>query len=88
MNVTGALTGLVAGDYVSIAERLYQLSTDLVGGAFNFEPPLPPAMGDQVKWENVTVFARLSGNSVESGIPSSRTRDFSGGWSIEYVEAV
>ena len=88
VNVTGASVGLVAGDYVSIAERLYQLSSNLTAGSFSFEPPLPPAMGDQIKWENVTVFARLSGNSVESGIPSSRTRDFSGGWSIEYSEAV
>ena len=88
VTVTGALTGLVAGDYVSIAERLYQLSTNLVGGAFNFEPPLPPAMGDQVKWENVNCFARLSGRAVESGVASSRTRDFSGGWSIEWEEAI
>ena len=87
VNVTGALTGLVAGDYVSIAERLYQLSTDLTAGAFSFEPPLPPAMGDQVRWENVTCFARLAGGVVESGVAASLTLD-GGGWGIEYSEAV
>ena len=88
VNVTGASTGLVAGDYVSIAERLYQVSSNLTAGSFSFEPPLPPAMGDQVKWENVTCFARLSGRSVESGVVSPRTPDFSGGWNIEWEEAI
>ena len=88
VNVTGASAGLVAGDYVSIAERLYQLSSDLTGGAFSFEPPLPPATGDQIRWENVTCFARLSGRSVESGITSARSRDFSGGWSVEWEESI
>ena len=88
VNVTGASVGLVAGDYVSIAERLYQLSSDLVGGAFNFEPPLPPAMGDQIRWEAVSAFARLAGSSVETGVVSPKTPDFSGGWSVEWSEAV
>ena len=88
VTVTGALTGLVATDYVSIAERLYQLSSNLTAGAFSFEPPLPPAVGDQVKWEHPSCFSRLSGRSVESGVVSPRTRDFSGPWSIEYSEAV
>ena len=88
VNVTGALTGLVETDYVSIAERLYQLSSNLTAGSFSFEPPLPPAVGDQVKWENVNCFARLSGRSVESGVSSPRTRDFGGPWSIEYTEAI
>ena len=88
VNVTGASTGLVAGDYVSIAERLYQLSSDLTAGAFSFEPPLAPIAAAQVKWEDVRCFARLSGRSVESGVPSVRTPDFSGGWSIEWTEAV
>ena len=87
-NVTGASTGLVAGDYVSIAERLYQLSSNLSAGAFSFEPPLPPTLASQVRWENVTVFARLAGRSVESGVVSARTRDFGGGWNIEWTEAV
>ena len=88
VNVTGASAGLVAGDYVSIAERLYQLSSDLAGGAFSFEPPLPPTVGSQIKWENPSCFVRLAGRSVESGIVSSRTRDFSGGWSAEWEEAI
>ena len=40
VNVTGAQVGLVAGDYVSIAERLYQLSSNLTGGAFSFRAAL------------------------------------------------
>ena len=88
INVTGALVGLVAGDYVSIGERLYQLSSDLSGGAFDFEPPFDPAVGDQVKWENVSCFARLSGRSVERGVVSPRTMDFTGGWSIEWEETI
>ena len=89
VNVTGALTGLVAGDYVSIAERLYQLSSNLVGGDRSISNrPCRPLMGDQVKWENVTVFARLSGRSVESGVVVASDARFLGGWSIEYSEAI
>ena len=88
VNVTGASAGLVAGDYVSIAERLYQLSSDLTGGAFNFEPPLAPTLASLVRWENVTCFARLSGRSVESGIASPWTPDFGGPWSVEWEESI
>ena len=88
VNVTGASAGLVSGDYVSIAERLYQVSSDMAAGAFAFEPPLAPTLGSQIQWENPVAFARLSGRSVESGIPSSLTPDGASGWSIEWVEAI
>ena len=85
ITVTGAATGLVAGDYVSINSRLYQLTRDLAGSKFRVEPPVKPAAGKTIVWENVTCRARLRG---ESRRPASWTPDFGGPWTLEWEEAV
>lgn len=85
VTVTGATTGLVAGDYVSIGNRLHQLTSDLANWKFNVEPPLTPGADADVLWEDVTCLARLTG---ERRRPASWTPDFGGPWTLEWEEAV
>ena len=84
VTVTGAASGLVAGDYVSIGNRLFQLTSDLDGFKFKVEPPVAPSSGT-ILWEDVTCLARLKG---ERRRPSSWTPDFGGPWTLEWEEAV
>ncbi len=85
VTVSGAASGLVAGDYVSMGGRLYQLTTPHQGFKFKVEPPVTPASGTLL-WENVTCWARLAD---EGRWPvSSWTPDFGGPWTIEWEEAV
>ena len=84
VTVTGAASGLVAGDYVSIGNRLYQLTSDLNVFKFQVEPPVTPGVGS-ILWEDVTCLARLTG---ERRRPASWTPDFGGPWTLEWEEAV
>ncbi len=87
--VTGATSGLVAGDYVSIGGRLYQLTKGLAsdqdGPYFEVEPPVTPARNADILWEDVTCLARLTG---ERRRPASWTPDFGGPWTLEWEETV
>ena len=57
--------------------------------AFSFEPPLDPIVGSQVRWENVTAFAKAGWPlGRESGVVSPWTRDFGGPWSVEWEESI
>ena len=87
ITVTGAASGLVAGDYVRMGDRLYQLVTDHQNSTFTVEPPALPPAGVAVVWENVTCLARLGGEGRESGLSSSWTPDFGGPWVIDWEEA-
>ena len=84
--VTGAATGLAAGDYVRIGDRLYQLTSDHQGSQFTVEPPAvpaAPAAGQAVVWENVTCLARMAG---EDGAGGGWTPDFGGPWVLDWIE--
>lgn len=88
ITVRGARTGLAAGDYVRIGDRLYQLTSDHQGSQFKVEPPAVPAAsasGKAVVWENVTCLARMAG---EDGAGGGWTPDFGGPWTIDWEEAV
>ena len=88
VTVTGAAEGLLTGDYVSIGDRLYQLTSDHQGSQFTVEPPAvptAPAAGQAVVWENVTCLARPAG---EDGAGGGWTPDFGGPWTIDWEEAV
>ncbi len=85
VTVDGAASGLLAGDYVRIGGRLYQLATDHLVNKFAVEPPLAPITGQSIVWENVTCLARLTGEGRARG---ARTPDFSGPWTIEWEEAI
>ncbi len=74
--------GLVAGDYVRIGGRLYQLAADHAASKFTAEPPAP------VAWENVTVLARLAVRDRGAGPASPWTPDFGGPWVIDWEEAI
>lgn len=89
VTVTGATTGLVKGDYVSIGGRLYQLTSNqmtnnLGGSKFQVEPPVTPDTG-RILWEDVTCLARLAG---ERRRPAGWTPDFGGPWTLEWEEAI
>lgn len=84
VTVTGAASGLVKGDYVSIGNRLFQLTSGLDAFKFEVEPPVTPS-GGSILWEDVTCLARLKG---ERRRPSSWTPDFGGPWTLEWEEAV
>ena len=86
ITVKGARTGLAAGDYVRIGDRLYQLTSDHQGSRFTVEPPavpLAPAAGQAVVWENVTCLARMAG---EDGAGGGWTPDFGGPWVLDWIE--
>ena len=85
VTVTGAAEGLLTGDYVSIGDRLYQLTSDHQGSQFTVEPPVLPAAGQAVVWENVTWLARPAS---EDGAGGGWTPDFGGPWTIDWEEAV
>ncbi len=80
----GSSEGLVAGDYVRIGERLYQLVSDLRGGRCELEPPATPSAGRGIAWEGVTCLARRTGPERE---PWRLDPDFAGPWAIEWEEA-
>ena len=86
VTVTGAAEGLLTGDYVSIGDRLYQLTSDHQGSQFTVEPPAvptAPAAGQAVVWENVTCLARMAG---EDGAGGGWTPDFGGPWVLDWIE--
>ncbi len=88
ITVSGAATGLVAGDYARIGGRLYQLTTDMADSKFTVEPPALPPTGVAAVWENVTCLARLPGGNREAGLASSWTPEFGGPWVIDWDEAI
>ncbi len=83
-------TGLVAGDYVRIDDRLYQLVTDHASSTFKAEPPSTPVTSSspEVVWEDVTCLARLAGRDRGAGLASPWIPDFGGPWVIEWEEAI
>ncbi len=81
----GVASGLLAGDYVRIGARLYQLTSDQAASKFIAQPPVLPAVSDDVIWENVTCLARLAS---ERGVVASLTPEFGGPWTIEWEEAI
>ena len=86
ITVTGAETGLVAGDYVRIGNRLYQLTTDQAASKFRLEPPVLPVVGATVVWEEVTCLARIAHERRPPLL--LRSPDFGGPWTIEWEEAI
>ena len=83
--------GLVAGDYVRIGDRLYQLINDQSDSKFKAEPPEKPAITDpapSVVWEDVTCLARLLIQDRGSGLATSWTPEFGGPWVIDWEEAI
>ena len=81
--------GLVAGDYVRIGGRLYQLAADHAASKFTAEPPAVPAtVPAPVEWEDVTVLARLAVRDRGAGLASPWTPDFGGPWVIDWEEAI
>ena len=86
VTVTGAATGLIAGDYVQISGRLYILDTDLDANQFQILPLIKPTDGDPIVWEDVYAIGKVDRES--DGIVSPHTPDFSGPWSIPWNEVI
>ncbi len=85
ITVTGAATGLVAGDFIRIWTRTYQLIGDQRDYKFKVEPPAPPQIGAAVMWRNTTAIARLRD---AGGAGGGYTPDFRGPWTLDWQEAL
>lgn len=82
IRVSGASSGLVRGDMISIGSRAYVLETDMAGGSMDCLPArITGAAGNPVLWNPPFMRVRLT----ESGAQNSReTPSFSGPWYLEW----
>ena len=86
ITASGAVAGLIAGDYVSMSSRLYMLTENMAAGAFSAEPLVLPTVGAAIIWESVHVIGKVDRQS--DGLAAPHTADFSGPWSIPWDEDI
>ena len=77
--------GLLRGDLVSIGNRLYELAADMTATGMSLIPAVIPAASAEIRWEDVKVRASLTEQSA--GDIGAHNPDFSGPWTLEWVEA-
>ena len=88
MQVTGLSeqAGLLQGNYVTISNNLFIVTTSLRGGTMTLSPfrPIVISGSVDVEWRNPTLRARAT---TSDPLGSPKNADFAGPWTIEIVGA-